>query len=114
MIVGDCNMKEPHSKEAEMMVLGNILTNRSALIEAARFMTAEDFYYPYHQSIFTLLSSLVGCNLLDDMGGASYLLELAQVAGTSCYIEEYIALVQNKAILRRLLSDRDEDDDGLR
>ena len=38
------------------------------------------------------------------MGGISYLTLLAQYAGTSAYIEEYVYLVKEKSILRRMIN----------
>ena len=43
-------------------------------------------------------------NKLKAIGGISYLTTLAQYAGTSAYIEEYVELVRSKSILRRMIS----------
>src|SRR5690606_30020093 len=42
-------------------------------------------------------------NKLDGVGGVTYLTTLAQYAGTSAFIEEYVQLVREKAILRRMV-----------
>ena len=40
---------------------------------------------------------------LKSIGGVGYIVTLAQYAGTSAYIEEYIDIVKNKALLREIL-----------
>ncbi|PIS03257.1 MAG: replicative DNA helicase [Chlamydiae bacterium CG10_big_fil_rev_8_21_14_0_10_42_34] len=110
----------PNSKESEMMVLGCMLTNVNALNIAADSLNDLDFYYTEHQTIYTTLKAayradkpadihLIGeelkrQNKLDAIGGISYLTTLAQYAGTSAFIEEYVQLVREKAILRQMVS----------
>ncbi len=110
----------PNSKESEMMVLGCMLTNINALNVGADSLDGMDFYYTEHQIIYTTLKAayrsdkpadihLIGeelkrQNKLDTIGGISYLTTLAQYAGTSAFIEEYINLVREKSILRQMIS----------
>ena len=109
----------PNSKESEMMVLGCMLTSINSLNIASDGLEDIDFYYTEHQKIFSSLRTayrqdkpadihiiaedLKKQNQLDEIGGISYLTTLAQFAGTSAYIEEYVALVKEKAILRRMI-----------
>jgi replicative DNA helicase len=109
----------PNSKDSEMMVLGCMLTSINSLNIAADSLEAHDFYYPDHQKIFSSLQGayradkpadihliaeeLKRQNLLEEVGGVSYLTTLAQYAGTSAYIEEYVALIREKATLRRMI-----------
>jgi replicative DNA helicase len=109
----------PNSKESEMMVLGCMLTSINALNVAADSLEEMDFYYSEHQTVFTILKTVYRADKpadihiiseelkkigkLDAIGGISYLTTLAQYAGTSAYIEEYIDLVKEKAILRRMI-----------
>ena len=109
----------PSSKESEMMVLGCMLTSINALNAAADLLEDTDFYYLEHQTIYYALKSayradkpadihLIGEDLkrigkLDAIGGINYLTLLAQYAGTSAYIEEYVSLVKEKSILRRMI-----------
>ncbi|OHE75465.1 MAG: replicative DNA helicase [Verrucomicrobia bacterium RIFCSPHIGHO2_12_FULL_41_10] len=109
----------PNSKESEMMVLGCMLTSINALNIACDSLSEIDFYYNEHQLIFQILKTayctdkpadihliseeLKRQNKLDAAGGVSYLTSLAQYAGTSAYIEEYVELVQSKSILRRMI-----------
>ncbi len=109
----------PNSKESEMMVLGCMLTNINALNVAADSLNDLDFYYNEHQTIYSALKGayradkpadihiiseeLKRQNKLEAVGGVSYLTTLAQYAGTSAFIEEYIQLVREKSILRRMV-----------
>ncbi|CCB88041.1 replicative DNA helicase [Simkania negevensis] len=109
----------PHSKESEMMVLGCMLTKINSLNVAADALDSKDFYYTEHQAIFNVLKTLFKSDKpadihlvaeelkrldkLEDVGGVAYLTTLAQYAGTSAYIEEYVELIQSKSILRRLI-----------
>jgi replicative DNA helicase len=110
----------PNSKESEMMVLGCMLTSINALNIAADSLTETDFYYNEHQIVFLSLKAaycadkpadihlmaeeLKRLGKLDAVGGVSYLTALAQYAGTSAYIEEYVELIRNKSILRRMIT----------
>lgn len=109
----------PNSKENEMMTLGCMITRVNCLDVAADYLDSEDFYYPEHQVIFNILKDffkndkpadihLVGEELkriekLDDIGGISYLTDVAQFAGISANIEEYVELIKSKSILRRMV-----------
>jgi replicative DNA helicase len=109
----------PNSKESEMMVLGCMLTKVNSLNVAADALYAQDFYYTEHQIIFDVLKALFKSDKpadihlvaeelkrvekLESIGGVGYLTTLAQYAGTSAYIEEYVELIKNKSILRRMI-----------
>lgn len=110
----------PNSKESEMMVLGSMLTNVNALNVGSDSLNEQDFYYTEHQTIHSALKAayradkpadihliaeeLKRQNKLDAIGGVSYLTTLAQYAGTSAYIEEYISLVREKSVLRQMIN----------
>lgn len=109
----------PNSKESEMMVLGCMLTSIGSLNVAADALDDSDFYYNEHKLIFEALRSnykqdkpadvhliceeLKRSGNLKAAGGVSYVTTLAQYAGTAAYIEEYVDLVQNKSLLRRMI-----------
>jgi replicative DNA helicase len=109
----------PHSKESEMMVLGCMLTSVNALNIASDSLSDQDFYFTEHQTIFKSLKEaylqdkpadihLVAEDLkkkdaLEKVGGVGYITTLAQYAGTSAYIEEYVGIVRNKSISRQLI-----------
>ncbi len=109
----------PHSKESEMIVLGCMLTSVGSLNEAADGLDESDFYFTEHKIIFETLrfcykqdkpadvhlisEELKRISKLKAVGGVSYLTTLAQYAGTSAYLEEYIDLVRSKSLLRRMI-----------
>lgn len=109
----------PNSKESEMMVLGCMLTSLNSLQEASEGLDDSDFYFTEHKIIFQSLKKshkngkpadvhlicedLKAQDKLKSVGGVSYIVTLAQYAGTSAYIEEYIDIVKNKALLREIL-----------
>lgn len=110
----------PNSKESEMMVLGCMLTSINALNIAADGLDDGDFYYTEHKIIFQALKKayledkpadihliceeLKRQDKLKAVGGVAYVTTLAQYAGTSAYIEEYVAAVHEKAILRQMIN----------
>lgn len=112
--------KAPNSKESEMMVLGCMLTSINSLNIGADGLDESDFYFSEHKLVFQVLKTLykedkpadvhLVCEELkrrDDLeavGGVSYVTTLAQYAGTSAYIEEYVAIVREKAVLRRMIN----------
>ena len=110
----------PNSKESEMIVLGCMLTSIGSLNIAADSLEETDFYYSEHKTVFDVLK---GCflndkpadvhivaeelkrqNRLKAIGGVAYLTTLAQYAGTAAHIEEYVELVRDKALLRKMIN----------
>ncbi len=101
------------------MVLGSMLTSVNSLNVGADALDSFDFYYPEHQIVFDVLKAaykndkpadihlvceeLKRQGKLKTVGGASYITSLAQYAGTSAFIEEYVEIVRNKALLRRMI-----------
>lgn len=110
----------PHSQESEMMVLGCMLTSINCLNIAANTLDDSDFYFTEHKIIFQTMKAaykndqpadihLIGEELkrqekLKVVGGINYLTTLAQYAGTSVYIEEYVEILRKKSKLRLLVS----------
>lgn len=109
----------PSSKESEMMVLGCMLTSPDSLKISAEKLDTSDFHFAEHKIIFQALKNshkkgkpadvhLIGQDLKDQdkleaVGGVLYLMTLAQYAGTSAYLEEYVDIVKSKTILREVL-----------
>lgn len=110
----------PHSKESEMMVLGCMLTSINALNIASDSLDDTDFYYTEHKIIFQVLKGaykndkpadvhlvceeLRRQDKLKAVGGAAYVTTLAQYAGTSAYIEEYVEIIRDKSTLRSMIN----------
>lgn len=109
----------PHNNEAEQSVIGAIFLEPQALITAAEILVDEDFYRTAHQRIFTTMLSLSDKGQaidvvtvteelsakkeLEDVGGISYLTEIANSVPTAANIEYYARIVEEKALLRRLI-----------
>jgi len=109
----------PHNNEAEQSVIGAIFLEPQALITAAELLMPEDFYRMAHQKIFqtmislsdkgqaidvvTVTEELSAKKELEDVGGISYLSEIANSVPTAANIVHYARIVEEKALLRRLI-----------
>ena len=109
----------PHSIEAEQSTLGAMLLERTAVEKAAEILEKEDFYRDAHQVLFEVITTLAqrdkavdlitvqeelkNRDKLDDVGGLSYLTALFDTVPTAANIEYYAKIVEEKAILRRLI-----------
>jgi len=109
----------PQNIEAEQAVLGAIFLDPSSLTLASELLIPDDFYRAAHQKIYnamlelsdkgepvdivTVTSELADANLLEEVGGVSYLSDLANSAPTAANIEYYGKIVEEKSILRRLI-----------
>ena len=110
----------PQDVIAEQAVLGSIFLESDRLIEVREFVDVADFYKPAHQLLFstmieladekepidvlTIRSSLERKGQLEDIGGISYIAELAQAVPTSANASYYAKIVSEKAMLRNLIS----------
>ncbi|MED3561140.1 replicative DNA helicase [Bacillus xiapuensis] len=109
----------PQNIEAEQAVLGAIFLETASLTLASEILIPEDFYRASHQKIFnvmlklndlgkavdliTVSEDLAASKLLEDIGGVSYLSELAGSVPTAANIEYYARIVEEKSLLRRLI-----------
>lgn len=110
----------PHNIEAEQAVIGAIFLQPTAFTMAAEKLTAADFYRASHQVIFetmqrlndrdepidlvTVTTALSNTEQLDVTGGVTYLTDIASSVPTAANIEYYSKIVEEKALLRRLIS----------
>ncbi|MGY3714904.1 replicative DNA helicase [Sutcliffiella cohnii] len=109
----------PQNIEAEQAVLGAIFFEPSSLTLASELLLPDDFYRAAHQKIFdtmltlsdqgepidlvTVTASLADQKILEEIGGVSYLSDLANAVPTAANIEYYAKIVEEKSILRRLI-----------
>ncbi|SDK22534.1 replicative DNA helicase [Sediminibacillus albus] len=109
----------PHNIEAEQAVLGAVFLEPEALSRASEILVPDDFYRASHQRIFgvmtslsdkgepidlvTVTTALSNTKILDEIGGVSYLSDLANSVPTAANIEYYSKIVEEKALLRRLI-----------
>lgn len=111
--------KIPHNIEAEQSVLGAIFLSKYALQKAVESLDKDLFYLDSHVKIFgvindlsdkripiditTVSAELQRRDLLKQVGGNEYLSELVNAVPTAANIDEYIKIVYEQAILRRLI-----------
>lgn len=109
----------PQNLEAEQAILGAVLLDKSALYAVTERLMSEDFYRSSHQKIFSVMLELaerqepidlitVTAELqdrkeLDEIGGVSYLSDLANAVPTAANVDYYAQIVEEKAVLRRLI-----------
>ncbi|MGB1466819.1 MAG: replicative DNA helicase [Alcanivorax nanhaiticus] len=110
----------PNSVEAEQAILGGLLLNNSAWDDVAERVGARDFYRKAHRQIFEVIAQLVEeenpCDLvtvsqalgqlgqLEDIGGMTYLSELARNTPSAANITAYAEIVRERSILRQLIN----------
>lgn len=110
----------PQNIEAEQAVLGAIFLNTDALADAMEYVEPDDFYRRAHQILFqamvdlnndgeaidvlTVQNYLTTNNQLDDVGGVTYIAELATSVPTAANAGYYAKIVEEKSMLRRLIS----------
>ncbi len=109
----------PQNLEAEQAVLGSMLLEDEAVGRAAELLEESAFYKDSHRKIFSALLSLYKTNvpvdlvtitdelkkhnLLEEIGGASYLATLTSIVPTAANAEHYCRIVKQKSILRDLI-----------
>ena len=111
----------PHNIDAEKSVLGSMFLSKYALQKALEALNKELFYLDAHSKIFETIKSLREKNISIDMttvteelenkkqlkqiGGVEYLTEIINFVPTAANVDEYIRIVEEKAILRRLIEE---------
>lgn len=115
----------PNSVDVEQSLLGSMLLYpESVRIAFEKGLVESDFYSNVNQRIFNVImgidnekkpveitgvvTRLTDLGLLQQVGGMEYLLKLVDMATSPANCEYYISLVQNKAILRRLIESAQE------
>jgi replicative DNA helicase len=110
----------PHALEAEAALLGSMILEWRVIGDVLQiFRSEEDFYKPAHSAIYRVLvelfdkhqsldmvqltTRLKDLNLLDDVGGLDYLLELAESVPSAASATHYARIVRDKATMRRLI-----------
>jgi replicative DNA helicase len=110
----------PHNLNAEESLLGALLLSRDAVGQVAELrMQPEHFYKPAHQHIYAAIRGLAAngdpvdavtvadelrrSGLLDEIGGAQTLLELQNATPAISNAGRYAKIVQDTALLRRLI-----------
>ena len=109
----------PHNFLAEKMILSCLLINSEAIEITTQTLTIDAFYFKNHQEIYkaiifmyqnqipvdiiTLTTCLQDNGLLYKIGGVKVLMDLITQIPNLIYLEDYIRLVKDKFIRRRLI-----------
>jgi replicative DNA helicase len=110
----------PHSIEAEQSILGGILLDRDVINKVAEILKPDDFYHEAHRQIYqgildicdrnepldiiTLTDYYIKKNLLEKIGGATYLSKLIDNVATSANIGHHAKIVKENSVLRKLIN----------
>lgn len=109
----------PHNTEAEQAVLGSVFVDQGTIKTLVDKLNSDDFYSYRHKVIFnamvelfhddvdidytTLANKLESKDLLQDAGGIDYILGLVQSVPSIINLENYINIVIDKSITRRIM-----------
>jgi replicative DNA helicase len=110
----------PQNLEAEMAVLGSMLIDEDAIAVAVELLEKDSFYSAANQKVFeaiidlyntnkavdliTLTDELKTRNILDGIGGVSFLTALVNAVPTAANISHYVSIVKEKSTLRSLIN----------
>src|SRR5580700_2188378 len=109
----------PANIDAEKTILGAILLDNAAHSEAAEKLDSSDFSLDSHQRIFLRMSDLMNAQRavdivtlanqlakfkeVESVGGVAYLASLTEGLPRRPVIEDYIRIVKDKSLLRKLM-----------
>ena len=109
----------PHNFLAEKMVLNCLLINIESIEFTIKTLSIEAFYFKNHQEIYkaiifmyqnklpidilTLITFLQDNGLLEKIGGIKVLIELINQVPNLVYFEEYVRLLKDKFLRRKLI-----------
>jgi replicative DNA helicase len=118
-IVGE-QQERPVSVHAEMTILGAMLVEPVAIIDATMLLKTDDFALDSHRKIYSAMLQLAEAGHavdivtvtdhlskkkeLDSVGGLPYLASLSEGLPRKLSIESYVRIVRDKSLMRQLLS----------
>lgn len=110
----------PVNIDAEQSVLGSMLKDKNAIVQAVETLKSDDFYKDSHKIIFstvwslyqkdipvdmiTLLEELKSTSKLEECGGITYVSEVSGSVISTANVHSYIKIVKDKSILRKLIN----------
>src|SRR6202789_3763339 len=112
--------ERPESVNAEMTILGAMLVEPVAIIDATMLLKTDDFALDSHRKIYDAMLHLVEVGHavdivtvadalrkkkeLDSVGGLAYLASLSEGLPRKLSIESYVRIVRDKSLMRQLLT----------
>ncbi len=115
----DLGKVPPNDIEAEQAIIGSMLTDKDAVIDAIEVLKPEDFYRQDNKTIYeailnlynraepidiiTVKAELVSLGKFEQVGGLEYLAVLPDKVPTTANVDKYIRIVEEKSILRNLI-----------
>ena len=110
----------PHSIESEMCLLASMMLEKEMIGQAVQLIDRESFYQADHQIIYDVLLKLYEMNrpidsvilfeelvkrqLLEEVGGTSYIAQILNSVPSSAHGMHYAGIVREKAMLRQLIA----------
>ena len=123
-VVDELRKIPPQQLEAEQSLLGGILIDNDGLPQALEILRGDEFYREAHRLIYaavqelferndpvdlvTIAALLAERNQLEAIGGATYLASLANTVPSAANVSSYARIVNEKALLRRLIQAANE------
>ena len=120
----DLGKVPPHDIEAEQAILGCMLTDRDSVIAAIEVLKEDAFYREDNKAIYAAILSLYSKNepidiitvkaelietgSFERVGGLEYLASLPERVPTTANVDKYIKIVDEKAMLRSLITSANE------
>ena len=116
----DLSRNPPQNISAEQAAIGSMLLQEDAILRTVEILKPEDFYRKSHEIIYRCISELFDKNngvdlvtlteelkrkdLLEKIGGVTYLTNLINSVPTAANIEYYVRIIEEKSILRNLIN----------
>lgn len=111
----------PHSVEAEQAVLGSMLIDPRCVPDVIEQLRPEDFYIRQNREIYETIYSMFNFSLTidpvtvlenmrkngvyDENVSRNYILQLMDTTPTAANVGEYVAIIKDKTLLRRIAED---------
>ncbi|MFC1510885.1 replicative DNA helicase [Candidatus Margulisiibacteriota bacterium] len=109
----------PQDLIAEQSVIGSMLLDKNAIVRAVEILNPDSFYRDAHRYIYesilelfdkgepvdlvTVTDALRKSGRVDAVGGSVYVADLLNSVPTAANVEHYAKIVEEKAVLRRLI-----------
>ena len=115
------NKEIPKNIDAEQSVIGSMFLTKKAMQKVLENLKEDSFYLASHKKIFsciyeldskgkpvdltTVVEELNNRNWLGQVGGIEYLTEVIESVPTAANVDEYIKIVEDKFVLRKLIDE---------